>query len=168
MRRLCFVLFLCLFPLPAVASTIFGQVQGVVHDAQHRPLPGATVDLRAERSDFHRAATTDAEGHFQLTTVPLGDYRLLVSRPGFQSEERPLTLLSGTTPILHFALQVGAVRESVEVTGHSDAENVDSVTPTTLVSKAEIAATPGADRTNSLAMITDFVPGAYITHSTLR
>ena len=44
----------------------------------------------------------------------------------------------------------------------------DSSTPTTLVSRLDIERTPGADRTNSMAMITDYVPGAYVTHDMLH
>src|SRR5207244_10300830 len=43
-----------------------------------------------------------------------------------------------------------------------------SATPVTLVSRKQIAQTPGADRTNSLAMITDYVPGAVVTHNQLH
>jgi len=46
--------------------------------------------------------------------------------------------------------------------------NVDSVTPTTLVARLDIAQTPGADRTNALQMITDYVPAAYVTHDMLH
>ena len=42
------------------------------------------------------------------------------------------------------------------------------VTPTTLLSRDDIAQTPGADRTNSMAMITDYTPGAYETHDMLH
>ncbi len=49
-----------------------------------------------------------------------------------------------------------------------EAAPTDSVTPTTVVDRIEIARTPGAGRTNSLAMITNFVPGAYITHDQLH
>ena len=45
---------------------------------------------------------------------------------------------------------------------------MDSVTPTTLVDRDDIAQTPGADRTNSMAMITDYTPGAYVTHDMLH
>ena len=46
--------------------------------------------------------------------------------------------------------------------------NVDSATPEALIDRIDIARTPGADRTNSLAMITDYVPGAYFTHDQLH
>ena len=46
--------------------------------------------------------------------------------------------------------------------------NVDSVTPTTMISREDIERTPGADQTNSMEMITDYVPGAYMTHDMLH
>jgi hypothetical protein len=46
--------------------------------------------------------------------------------------------------------------------------NVDSVTPTSLVTREDIVQTPGADRTNSLQMITNYVPAAYVTHDMLH
>jgi hypothetical protein len=44
----------------------------------------------------------------------------------------------------------------------------DSFTPSTLVDRSMIRSTPGADRSNSLAMITDYVPGAYLVHDQLH
>ena len=45
---------------------------------------------------------------------------------------------------------------------------IDSVTPTTLITRAMIDETPGADRTIGMEMITDYVPGAYMTHDMLH
>jgi hypothetical protein len=75
---------------------------------------------------------------------------------------------SGTEPVLHLELRVAAANENVTVSGAPDAEPTDSATPTTLVDRAAIAQTPGAARSNSLAMITDYVPGAYVTHDQLH
>jgi hypothetical protein len=44
----------------------------------------------------------------------------------------------------------------------------DSVTPTTMVNRIDIQETPGADRTNGMEMITDYVPAAYVTHDMLH
>jgi len=60
------------------------------------------------------------------------------------------------------------VQQDVSVTTDTNTANVNTVTPTTLISRRDIAQTPGADRTNSLAMITDYVPGAYVTHDQLH
>jgi hypothetical protein len=42
------------------------------------------------------------------------------------------------------------------------------VTPTTLITRADIDQTPGASRTIGMEMITDYVPGAYMTHDMLH
>ena len=44
----------------------------------------------------------------------------------------------------------------------------DSVTPTTMLNREDIQETPGADRTNGMQMITDYVPAAYVTHDMLH
>ena len=79
-----------------------------------------------------------------------------------------MEVISATEPVLHFALSVATTKETVNVSGAPEAAPTDSATPTTLVSRARSTQTPGADRSNSLAMITDFVPGAYVTHDQLH
>ena len=60
------------------------------------------------------------------------------------------------------------MNQTIVVVGQTEVANVDSVTPTTLVDRQDIVQTPGADRTNSMAMITDYVPAAYVTHDMLH
>jgi hypothetical protein len=50
--------------------------------------------------------------------------------------------------------------------GNTEVANVDSVTPTTLI--RDIAQTAGADRTNGMAMITNYTPGAYVPHDMMH
>ncbi|RXH57350.1 TonB-dependent receptor [Granulicella sibirica] len=168
MRRFVFVLVLCLVGHPAAYATVFGQVQGVVHDTQHRPVSGASVTIHAAHSAFTTTTSTNREGAFALPAVPLGDYLVTVTQVGFRVVEQSITLASNTTPVMHFELPVGSVSESVTVSTDAGGANINSVTPTALIGREDIAQTPGADRTNSLAMITDFVPGAYMTHDMLH
>ena len=168
MRKLALV---CLLPLILIATaraSIFSQLHGVVHDPQHRPLPGARIQLRAANSAFTQSAVTGPDGSFTIPSLPLGDYTLTVSQSGFSTIRQTLTLASDTAPILHFELQLASVEQSTTVTSNTEEANVNTATPTTLISRETIAQTPGADRTNSLAMITDYVPGAYITHDMLH
>ena len=169
MRRfLCCFIFLC-FLLDQVAhANIFGQVQGIVHDPQHRPIAGAKISIRAVHSDFTASGQTNRDGAFSLPAIPLGEYIVTVSQTSFRTLQQTITLASNTSPMLHFELQVGSVDQSLTVTAQSGTTNVDSVTPTTLVSRIDIAQTPGAERTNSLQMITNYVPGAYVTHDMLH
>ena len=170
MRRQSFVAALLLFSasLPAVA-TVFATIHGVVHDAQHRPIAGAAVTLTAASSKFVLHALTDAEGEFNLPEAPIGVYRIEISASGFDNVTQPIALVSGTNPILHIALPVAGSAETVVVRGGDDSDiAADSVTPTTLVTRKMIEETPGAGRTRAMEMITDYVPGAYMTHDMLH
>ena len=143
--------------VPALGS-VFATVHGVVHDPQHRPIAGASVTLQAADSDFVLHAATGSNGEFELANTPIGVYRLTVSAPGFAESTQPLTIASGTNPILHIPLNLGAATESVVVQGSSNV--IDTVTPTTLITRKMIDETPGAGRTIGMEMITDYVPGA--------
>ncbi len=166
--RATFPLLLAALTSPAAHATVFGGVTGIVHDPQHRPLAGSTVTLQAAGSAFEQSAQTDADGSFRFPAVPLGDYILAAAHPGFGTLRQSLTVRANTTPILHFELPVAAVTASATVTGQPAELNPDSATPTTLLRTNDIDETPGADQTQSLAMITDYVPGAYITHDMLH
>ncbi|HEY1767751.1 MAG TPA: TonB-dependent receptor [Terracidiphilus sp.] len=150
---------------PAFA-TVFATVHGIVHDPEHRPIGGAGVILHAADSAFQLQATTDAEGAFDLPQTPIGVYTLTITATGFETVTETLTVTSGTNPLLHIPLELGAAKESVEV--HGTASSADTVTPTTLITRQIIDQTPGADRTSGMEMITDYVPGAYMTHDMLH
>ncbi len=169
MRRAALLCLLCLLFRPSAAfATIFGQIHGVAHDQQHRPIAEATVELHADNSALSISTVTGADGSFALATVPLGEYTVTVSKAGFESLRQSVTLASDTSPILHFELSLGTVNETTTVQSETGMADANTVTPTTLISRQQIADTPGADRTNSFTMITDYVPGAYVTHDQLH
>jgi hypothetical protein len=147
-------------------ATVFSSLHGVIHDGQHFPVKSAEVTVHAADSSFELKATTDANGAFDLPSVPLGVYRIHVDAKGFSSADEAVTLQSGTRPVLHFALAVASVKTTVTVNGTES--QVDTVTPTALVSRTDIDETPGASRTIGTEMITDYVPGAYMTHDMLH
>jgi hypothetical protein len=159
------VFLICGSPLHA---TIFGRIQGIVHDPQHRPVAGASVKVQAITSDWSQTTQTDDNGEFSFTTVPLADYKITVSQSKFETSEQTVTVASGSSPVLHFQLAIATVDQTTVVVGQAEAANMDSVTPTTLIDREDIAQTPGAGRTNSMAMITDYVPAAYVTHDMLH
>jgi len=158
---------LLLATVPAFAN-IYGGIRGVVHDPQHRPIQGTMVMLKAKSSDWGKSVTTDATGEFQFNAVPLGEYSVSVASPGFAQTAQDVTVISGTVPVVHFLLQVASAKENVTVSAAPAVVATDSATPVTLISRLDIERTPGADRTNSLSMITDYVPGSYVTHDMLH
>jgi hypothetical protein len=149
-------------------ATIFGSVRGIVHDPQHRPIQGARLTLKAQNSDLTQSAETNANGEFVFSSVPIGNYNVTVSSDGFQQVSQDVIVQSDTRPILHFQLTVAGPNEHVLVRGAAVQATTDSSTPTTMLSRVDIQQTPGADRTNGMEMITDYVPASYVTHDMLH
>ncbi len=170
MRRLgiLFGVMIFLFGVTIAHASIFGNIRGIVHDPQHRPIQGATATLRAQGSDWSKTTQSGSDGEFQFDAVPVGEYRITISHAGFGTLEQTLTVTSGEASVLHFPLSVASVSQKVEVTATQDQVNPESSTSETTVSRAAIARTPGADRTNSLAMITNYVPSATMVHDQLH
>jgi hypothetical protein len=166
--RVLLSLFALLLPATLAWASIFGKVQGIVHDPQHRPIQGAHLTLKDQTSAFTQSATTDANGEFVFTSVPIGNYTVTVSAKGFEQMSQKVIVESDTSPVLHFPLAIAGVNESVVVPGTSGQVSTDSVTPTTMLSRIDIQQTPGADRTNGMEMITDYVPATYMTHDMLH
>src|SRR6202142_4504587 len=146
----------------------YGVIRGVVHDAQHRPVQDAMVMLKAKSSEWTKTVNTDATGQFQFNAVALGEYSVSVASVGFVQTAQDVVVTSGSVPVVHFQLRVASAKETVIVSGAPAVAPTDSSTPTTLVSRLDIERTPGADRTNSMAMITNYVPGSYVTHDQLH
>jgi outer membrane cobalamin receptor len=166
MRRALLLVLLILPLAGACLATVFGTVRGIVHDPQHRPVSGIQVVLKARESEFTLNARTDDAGQFHFDAVSIGEYTVAISDGNFAAAQQSVTVLSGTAPILHFDLRLPTQSETVLVS--ADAAQSETVTPSTLVDRLQIQETPGAARTNSLAIITDYVPGAYFTHDQLH
>jgi outer membrane cobalamin receptor len=149
-------------------GAIFGVVTGLVEDPQHRPVPEAAIVIRAELSSWQDQTRTDSDGKFSFPAVPAGAYTVAVTKPGFQTIEQHIVVRSSTTSTLTVDLQVGAISETVNVSAAESTVNTKSVTTESLVTRDEIERTPGAIRTNSLDLITEFVPGSYLIHDQLH
>jgi outer membrane receptor protein involved in Fe transport len=162
-----FLFSLLLSSLTAFA-TIFGTVSGLIHDPQHRPVPGAQVTLRASNSAWTKSMASTDDGEFHFDAVPLGEYTVAVELQGFARDEQKIVLSSGRDARVHFSLTVAQAKATVEVTDTSALVNSESAANPTLISRRQIAETPGADQTNSLSMITNYVPGSYMVHDQLH
>jgi outer membrane receptor protein involved in Fe transport len=167
-RSLAIISLLALFAcLPAFAS-VFGTVKAIVHDPQHRPVQDAQVEVQSRTSAFKTAGVTNEDGIATLQNLPVGEYDVVIQSPGFAAVQQRVTVSSGNVQEMHFALALAQHQETVEVSGAPETVNPSSPASQVLVSRSDIAQTPGADRTNSMAMITDFVPGAAMVHDQLH
>lgn len=158
----------CCVAVLTVSGAAMETVRGVVHDPQHRPVGGAQVEVRSQIGVPMQTAVSNSDGEFQVKDVPEGTYSITVSAQGFRPLTETVTMSAGKTPVLHLQLELAGVSESVEVTSALSRLNTQTSTVQTTVTPKEIQRTAGADQTNSLAMITDFTPGAYTVHDMLH
>ena len=167
-------IFICCFlliSLSAIAQTgIFGSVRGVVHDPQHRPIANAHILLRAGHSDLSFSTSSNTDGAASALPMYLSGTTFSPSpTPRFADFSQTVTISSDSTLTPHIPLDIASVTQSVSVQAVQSAANVDTVTPQAQIDlHRHRTLPPGADRTNSLAMVTDFVPGAYMTHDMLH
>jgi hypothetical protein len=155
------------FPTQVHAADV-GSVRGIVNDSQERPVTDAMVKLKSKTSEWVQMAVSGKRGEFAFLTVPLGDYILSVDKAEFATVAEGVTVGSSSSPTARIKLAPGTSLATVTVTAQADTAILNSATPTTLVSREDIERTPGASRSNSLAMITNFVPGSYVVHDQLH
>lgn len=166
--RLKWLVLAALFLSASLHAADVGSVRGIVHDSRHSPIARASVELKSATSEWAQTTTSDARGEFVFMTVPLGDYILTVGQVDFTTKAQSVTVLSGSSPIAHVQLTKGPALAEVTVTADADTTIPNTATPTTVVNRQDIERTPGAEQSNNLAMITNFVPGAYVVHDQLH
>jgi Carboxypeptidase regulatory-like domain/TonB-dependent Receptor Plug Domain len=161
------VLVLLMFLLPARGwAAAYGAVSGIVRDDNDRPVAGAKVVLEsATHAVIERQ--TDSTGRFDFPNVAIGQYMLTISQRDFASLSQPVTVQAGYFPFASLVLKPPSSLSEVTVTA-TRLPVVATVTPITMVGQEDIENTPGATNVNSLAMITDYVPGAYQAHDMLH
>ena len=115
-RRIAIVLFVG--TALAQAQVNAADLRGFVRDPQGAVVPGATVTARNAATNVERTTTTNDEGYYQITNLPPGEYEVTVEAANFKRAVNPsVTLTVGQRPTSTFALEVGAVTESITVTG---------------------------------------------------
>src|SRR5258708_5282816 len=167
-KRWITLLILTAVTAPAAFASVFGTVKAIVHDPQHRPVQGAEITVKSRTSSFTQTGKTNEDGIATILNIPVGEYDVTVAASGFGAQRQSIIVTSGNIAEVHAALAVAALQQSVDVTAKPEAVDTSSSTSESLVSRADIAQTPGADRTNSMSMITDFVPGATVVHDQLH
>ncbi len=161
------VLVLLTFVLSARAwAAAYGSVSGVVRDDSGQPVAGAQVILESAAHATIRQQT-DSAGRFDFPEVAIGHYLLTISQRGLASSSQSVTVETGYFPFANVVLPSSTKLAEVTVSA-TRLPVVASVTPITMVSQEDIENTPGAINANSLAMITDYVPGAYEAHDMLH
>jgi len=150
------------------SASVFGSVRGLVHDPQHRPVTGATVTLRGATSNWSRTTTSNGLGEFLFDAVPAGDYIVSVDASGFHADERRVQVIPSGVAEVHIPLEIAQANQSIEVSAQVPPVDTQSSSSSTVIDRQTIAVTPGAERSNSLAAVTNYVPGAFMVHDQLH
>src|SRR5829696_464967 len=105
-----------LLALSVPAQKTSGQINGSVLDPQGAAIPGATVEVTSAGTALQRTATTSDDGNFTVADLPIGIYRVAVTKSGFkQAVAESVTVNVSSVTRQDFNLEVGGVGETVTV-----------------------------------------------------
>ena len=108
--------------LPLIASALSAQTTnatlvGTVVDPQTSMIAGATVNVKDKGTGVVRSVKTDGTGSFRVFPLNPGKYEVSATMPGFKTKVLPEVILEIASIVkVDFALEVGQVTETVEVT----------------------------------------------------
>jgi hypothetical protein len=145
-----------------IASAQEGQIAGTVRDGQGAVMPGVLVEVTSPALISKvRSATTDGNGQYRITNLPVGIYSVSFTLDGFTRQQRDnIGLTTGFTAPVNATMTVGQLQETVTVTGESptvDVQNARQVStfegeairdlPTTRNIRSILTLTPGLTAT---------------------
>jgi hypothetical protein len=131
-----------------VSTTLYSQVTtgtllGRVADSTGAVLPGATVRATDVQTGAGRTASTNELGDYIFPGMPVGTYRIETTASGFKRGVRTdITLTVNQNARVDFQLEVGAMEQSVEVTGDATQVNTHNAELGNLVDEKRVADLP--------------------------
>jgi len=96
-----------------------GTVDGIVKDPTDALLIGSKVTLQNRDTGVSRDATTNDSGYFFFPLVAPGRYTVAVEKAGFKKGTQDISVRTGIRPTADFALQLGQITESVQVSAQA-------------------------------------------------
>lgn len=163
MRRCATVIGLVLACVSLRPCTAFAQasITGVVHDISGAVLPGVTVEASSPALiEKVRGVVTDGAGRYRIEELRPGAYTVTFTLTGFETVKREGIELAGSfTATVNVDLKVGAVEETVVVTGESPIVDTHSSRREQEINSDVLRAIPTA---GSAANIVGLVPGLTI------
>jgi hypothetical protein len=154
-KTLVAVLVLVLIPTLAFAQA---SLAGVVRDASGAVLPGVTVEASSPALiERVRTVVTDGNGQYRVVDLRPGTYSVAFTLPGFSSVRREGIELSGSlTATVNAEMRVGAVTETITVTGTASVVDVQTVTQQRVMDKEIVDALPSGRTATNVAVL---IPG---------
>ena len=159
--RLALAVLTCVMLSRGVALAQTGSIAGVAKDTTGAILPGVTVEATSPvLIEKVRSAVTDAQGAYQIIDLRSGTYDVTFTLSGFNALKRAgIVLTSDFTATVNAELRVGAVTETVTVTGESPLIDTQSITQRKSLTHELIDALPTGRSFQNLSVL---VPGVII------
>ena len=115
------VLFLLLLVPGLLFAQGIAQLSGTVVDTSGAVIAGATVQVRSANGTIQRTTQSDTNGSFIISGLSAGDYRLVVSDPGFETKEIPVTIGTTEAPApLRISLAISFLSTTINVQSRED------------------------------------------------
>jgi hypothetical protein len=148
--------------LPA-AALAQASIAGSVRDPSGAILPGVTVEASsAALIEKSRSAVTDGAGQYRIVDLPPGTYDVTFALSGFKTIRREGIVLQGTFAAqVNGELQVGALEESITVTGESPVVDVVNNRAQFVANREILDAIPTPVRNTPLRAL--LLPGTQVT-----
>ena len=105
---LLYVVFMCAAPTVTQAQFAGGNITGIARGDSDSPMPGLQVSMKDVTTGQVRTALTDTSGSYSLPALPVGNYELTVSAPGFVTQVwAGITVAVGIQRVLDFVMRLG-------------------------------------------------------------
>jgi hypothetical protein len=153
-------LFAMCVPTPALAQT--GQINGVITDNTGGVVPGATVKAVEVATGLSRETVSGVDGRYVFTSLRPTTYDLTAELAGFQTAQRKGVLLQANQNLTaNFSMELGALNETITVSGESATVDLTSATLSEVVDSKRIVELPLNGR--DAATLSTLVPGIVLT-----
>ena len=149
---------LCLLLAPTATfaqGSSAASITGTVTDTSGAVLPGVTVEAASPvLIEKVRSTVTDDSGEYRIIELRPGTYSVTFSLPGFSIHKRDgLELPPNFTATVNAELRLGALEETITVSGESPLVDVTSVTEQRVMTQTELSALPTAKGILSFAAL---------------
>src|SRR5262252_4690056 len=143
------------------ALTFAQSLAGVAKDASGAVLPGVTVEASSPALiEKVRTVVTDGTGQYQIVNLRVGTYTLTFSLTGFSTVKREGIELAGSGTItVNAELKVGALEETLTVTGETPVVDVANAARQQIMNGELVANTPAAKSWNGIMLLVPGVTG---------